>query len=119
MRILRTAVATILVGCQPEWGGTILLTNADVPDGAIFSVGLRVTDPKLKPYGIRMDVARPGQAAYTDFEPAFKGKCLDLAHVEFIITTRHPEDASKFEIVADDPCLKKTTRLTLWKRQQS
>ena len=119
MRILRTAVATILVGCQPVRGGTILLTNADVPDGAIFSVGLRVTDPKLKPYGIRMDVGRPGQAAYTDFEPAFKGKCLDLAHVELIITTGHPEDASKFEIVADDPCLKKTTRLTLRIRQQS
>ena len=118
MRTLRTAVAgiavaTILVGCQPERGGTIVLTNADVPDGVILSVGLRVTDPKLKPYGIVMDVGRPGQAGYRDFDPAFKGKCLDLAHAELDVRTGQPQDASKFEIVADDPCLKQTTRLTL------
>ena len=124
MRTLRTAVAgiavtTILVGCQPERGGTIVLTNADVPDKIIHSVVLRVTDPKLKPYGIFMDVGRPGQAGYTDFEPAFKGQCLDLAHVELDVRTGNPEDAAKFEVVADDPCLKKTTRLTLRIRQQS
>ena len=124
MHTLRTAVAgiavaTILVGCQPERGGTIVLTNADVPDGVIFSVGLRVTDPKLRPHGIFVYVTRPGRASYTDFDPAFKGKCLDLAHAELDVRTGHPEDASKFEIVADDPCLKKTTRLTLRIKQQS
>ena len=124
MHTLRTAVAgiavtTILVGCQPERGGTIVLTNADVPDKIIDSIVLRVTDPKLKPSGILLLVPRPGEAGGTDFEPLFKGKCLDLAHVELDVRTGNPEDAAKFEIVADDPCLKKITRLTLRMRQQS
>ena len=85
MRTLRTAVAgiavaTILVGCHPERGGTIVLTNADVPDGVIFSVGLRVTDAKLTPYGIRMDVG------------------LDLANIEFDVRTGHAEDAAKSKL---------------------
>ena len=124
MRTLRTAIAgiavtMILVGCQPERGGTIVLTNADVPDKIVHSVVLRVTDPTLKPYGIFMDVGLPGQVAYRDFDPAFKGKCLDLDHVEFAVWNGHPEDAAKFEVVADDPCLKTTTRLTLRIKQPS
>ena len=124
MRTLRTAVAgiavtMILVGCQPERGGTIVLTNADVPDKIIDSVVLRVTDPNLKPSGILVLVPPPGTDDGTDFDPLFKGKCLDLAHAELDVRTGQPQDASKFESVADDPCLKKITRLTLRIKQQS